>query len=144
MVTENSTAPGSEDEDDHDQVVPTAPFDNMLSLAEAARLKADGHLSDKGLSPRKHFDYGSPEVSIKKRKLSRLRDMELDMPMVMERGDRPHAYADAVDLGYCSEEQGKQLVELQVRRVSVADDRFFNEASIYIPCFNPGVDTWER
>jgi hypothetical protein len=120
-----STAPGSDD-DDEDPLNPTqmnAPFDNMLSLAEAARLKADGHMNDqpKNRSPVKRpasnipFDFGSPGHPAKKRRSTRAGaelELGLQMPYPVERGDKMHAFPDVVDLGFCTTEKGKQLVDL--------------------------------
>lgn len=120
-----STAPGSDDEDEDplnsNQL--NAPFDNMLSLAEAARLKADGHMTDqpKPRSPVKRppshipFDFGSPGHPNKKRRSTRQGaelELGLEMPYPVERGDKLHAFPDVVDLGYCSVEKGKQMVDL--------------------------------
>lgn len=102
-----------------------APFDNMLSLAEAARLKADGHLTDqpKARSPVKRpsshlpFDFGSPGHPNKKRRATRKGaelELGLEMPYPVERGDKLHAFPDVVELGYCTESKAKQLVELWV------------------------------
>lgn len=122
-----STAPGS-DEEDEDPLNPAqlnAPFDNMLSLAEAARLKADGHLTDqprpKPRSPVKRpsshmpFDFGSPDgpSSSKKRRGTKL-ELGMEMPYPVERGDKPHAFPDVVALGYCTEAKGRELVDLYV------------------------------
>lgn len=120
-----STAPGS-DEEDEDPMNPTqmnAPFDNMLSLAEAARLKADGHMTDqpKTRSPVKRpsshmpFDFGSPSHPNKKRRSTRQGaelELGLEMPYPVERGDTLHAFPDVVDLGYCTEAKGRQMVDL--------------------------------
>lgn len=120
-----STAPGS-DEEDEDPLNPiqmTAPFDNMLSLAEAARLKADGHMTDqsKTRSPVKRssshipFDFGSPGHSNKKRRSTRKgteQELGLEMPYPVERGDKLHAFRDVVDMGYCNETKGKEMVDL--------------------------------
>jgi hypothetical protein len=119
-----STAPGSDD-DDEDPLNPTqmnAPFDNMLSLAEAARLKADGHMDQTNTrSPVKRpasnipFDFGSPSHPSKKRRSTRVGaelELGLQMPYPVERGDKMHAFPDAIDLGLCTSEQGKQLVDL--------------------------------
>ena len=122
-----STAPGS-DEEDEDPLDPTqmnAPFDNMLSLAEAARLKADGHMTDqpKPRSPVKRpsshmpFDFGSPSHPNKSKKRRSTRqgaelELGLEMPYPVERGDTLHAFPDVVDLGYCSAEKGRQMVDL--------------------------------
>lgn len=120
-----STAPGS-DEEDEDPLNPTqmnAPFDNMLSLAEAARLKADGHMTDqpKSRSPVKRpsshlpFDFGSPGHPNKKRRSTRQGaelELGLEMPYPVERGDTLHAFPDVMDLGYCTEEKGRQMVDL--------------------------------
>jgi hypothetical protein len=100
-----------------------APFDNMLSLAEAARLKADGHMNDlpKNKSPVKRpasnmpFDFGSPGHPSKKRRSTRAGaelELGLQMPYPVERGDKMHAFPDVVDLGYCTTEKGKELVDL--------------------------------
>ena len=117
-----STAPGSDD-DDEDPLNPTqmnAPFDNMLSLAEAARLKADGHMDQSKRSPVKRpasnipFDFDSPGHAKKRRSTRMGADVELglEMPYPVERGDKMHAFPDVVDLGYCTQEKGKELVDL--------------------------------
>jgi hypothetical protein len=123
-VENGSTAPGSDD-DDEDPLNPTlmnAPFDNMLSLAEAARLKADGHMTDpsKAKSPIKRpasnipFDFGSPGTSKRRRSTRQGADLELglQMPYPVERGDKMHAFPDVIDLGICTPEKGKELVDL--------------------------------
>jgi len=123
-VENGSTAPGSDD-DDEDPLNPTqmnAPFDNMLSLAEAARLKADGHMDQtKTRSPVKRpasnipFDFGSPGHPTKKRRSTRVGaelELGLEMPYPVERGDKMHAFPDAIDLGLCTPEKGKELVDL--------------------------------
>lgn len=121
-VENGSTAPGSDD-DDEDPLNPTqmnAPFDNMLSLAEAARLKADGHMDQSKRSPVKRpasnipFDFDSPG-NAKKRRSTRVGtelELGLEMPYPVERGDKMHAFPDVIDLGYCTQEKGKELVEL--------------------------------
>lgn len=121
-VENGSTAPGSDD-DDEDPLNPTqmnAPFDNMLSLAEAARLKADGHMDQSKRSPMKRpasnipFDFDSPGHA-KKRRSTRVGtelELGLEMPYPVERGDKMHAFPDVIDLGYCTEEKGRELVEL--------------------------------
>jgi hypothetical protein len=146
----------------------------MLSLAEAARLQADGHgrdrtekrgaggpsialnLNGKVMEPRhakSHpFDY---ELG-KERKRRRTAGggavgyvvdtgastggaAQTEVPV---RGTTVHAYADVVDLGYCTEETGRRLFDLWVR-ASRTDDRFFQGSLIYMPVYEAKVDTWE-
>lgn len=102
----------------------------MLSLAEAARLKADNQLSkdetvtleegildgaraasaSRTLSRTHPFDYG-PSAE-KKRRRSTLEDNTgLRGAMPVQRGSQNHAHKDPVELGLISEEHGRRLFE---------------------------------
>ena len=122
----------SEEEDDSDPLIPgsvDAPWDKMLSLAEAARLKADGHMLEdpnqeepavesakrKAASARGDhpFDYSEPKRK-KGRNRGAMTEEQTVNALPQTRGDHVHAFPDPVELGYCSEERGKELFDLWV------------------------------
>lgn len=142
----------SDDEDD--PLEPSAViYNNMLSLAEAARLKADGHLDDDDQAillaqrppPRSHpFDYDlddrnsaspssrDPQTAHgRPRKRQRLEDPQLRRALPMQRGDNTQ-FRNPVEMGFCTPEKGKALFDL-----------FMQGGQIYVPIFDPEVDTWE-
>lgn len=119
------TVPGSgvasDDEDDPDEVpsATSGPWNSMLSLVEAARLKADNHESKeddvkplKDARPSRPFNYdvGGPA---KKRRRSELEDGDKGGVMY-EKGTHKHAFRDPVELGMLSNERGKQLYDQYV------------------------------
>ncbi|WVQ82646.1 hypothetical protein IAT38_004778 [Cryptococcus sp. DSM 104549] len=117
-----------------------APWGSMLSLAEAARLKADSHIArdddptdtlrrrQSGLS---HWEEEDPSGRPRKRAraMSRVAASPMEL-MINEKGN--HVFPDPIHLGWCSEERARQLYDL-----------FFERCQFYIPCFDPGYDTWE-
>ncbi|RXK36515.1 hypothetical protein M231_06237 [Tremella mesenterica] len=134
----------SDSDDDSDPLDPSragAPWDNMLSLAEAARLKADGH-HDFNLDGDRDSTTGKRKVEAKiypfepeakRQKTAGSRpDNELKRALPLQQVNRVHAFKDPMDLGWCSEERGKQLYDV-----------FFQRCHMYMPCFDPEVDTWD-
>ncbi len=96
------------------------PWDNMFSLAEAARLKQDGHLVRE---PKTHsFDFATddtPGGPRKKRKRNNTRTgmsedefLEMKRALPMQRGNQVHAFKDAIELGICSLDKGRELFDL--------------------------------
>lgn len=159
----DTSALPSDDEDD--PLEPSAViYNNMLSLAEAARLKADGHQEGDAEPPllaepppRTHpFDYdldepdeptSSPprpdhphpsslsrshsQSQSRPRKRARLDDPQLRRALPMQRGDNTQ-FRNPVEMGFCSPEKGRELFDL-----------FMQGGQIYVPIFDPEVDTWE-
>lgn len=148
--------------DDDEQVDPLAsgmvgPWDNMLSLAEAARLKQDGHFHVRGraasrsesVSERKDaaggvkFDYGESEVA-RKAKRRRTIDVqggnsletddfaEIKRSLPLRKGDQRQFFKDPIELGFCTEAKAREMCKL-----------FFDGCSIYQPCFDPEIDTFD-
>ena len=125
-----------DDEDDIDLLAPsvvTAPWDKMLSLAEVARLRADGQIfSDDGELPshatdeetcraRTHpFDYGTPKDHSRKRRRSGIGDEKPQpkLPALAPWQSQSHASQDPVELGLCTLQRGKQLFDLLVHFVN--------------------------
>nr|XP_031860933.1 uncharacterized protein CI109_003660 [Kwoniella shandongensis]KAA5528005.1 hypothetical protein CI109_003660 [Kwoniella shandongensis] len=119
----------------------SAPWANMLSLAEAARLKADSHIVRDDDGPggprgRKRTMGGSfTEGTDRSRLLKKARAMNKTAEFspeltINERGN--HAFPDPIDLGWCTPERGHQLFDL-----------FFDKCGVYQPCFDPEHDTWD-
>lgn len=142
----DTSALPSDDEDD--PLEPSAViYNNMLSLAEAARLKADGHLdgeSEGVLVPprppaRTHpFDYDLDSASpsehpppARPHKRQRMDDPQLRRALPTQRGDNTQ-FRNPVEMGFCTPEKGKALFDL-----------FMQGGQIYVPIFDPEVDTWE-
>lgn len=128
----------SDDEDD-DPLEPHAIiYNNMLSLAEAARLKADGHLEENDRPPRKRDARGREQmpfdftVDAESRKRPRRDDGLRKSDPLLQRGNHVHAFKHPIELGFCSEAKGRQLFQI-----------FMDGAAVYVPIFEPGVDTWE-
>ena len=115
-----SSAAGSEDEDDSDPLTASAngPWDNMFSLAEAARLKQDGHVLRRPKYPKSVYQDGSgaDQPSRKRKKIqpgmSDDEHPEIKRTLPMQRGNQVHAYKDVIDLGICSAEEGRELFNL--------------------------------
>lgn len=114
----------------------TAPMGNMLSLAEAARLKADAHIvrqetpesvrTPMTLSIDTHI-----ERPLKKARFEGGADDKTKSELrIVQRGN--HSFPDPVDLGWCSISKGKELFRL-----------FFDRCAPYVPCFDPNYDTWD-
>jgi hypothetical protein len=124
---------GAPSDDEDDPLEPSAViYNNMLSLAEAARLKADGQ-DGEDEAPTIHkrpqlFNYdlepGPP------RKKARLADPQLRRALPTQRGDNTQ-WRNPVQMGFCTEAQGRALFDL------------FMQAQVYVPIFDPDVDTWE-
>ncbi|CAD6573450.1 MAG: hypothetical protein TREMPRED_000828 [Tremellales sp. Tagirdzhanova-0007] len=135
-----SSAAGSEDEDDSDPLTASAngPWDNMFSLAEAARLKQDGHVLRRPKYPKSVYQDGSgaDQPSRKRKKIqpgmSDDEHPEIKRTLPMQRGNQVHAYKDVIDLGICSAEEGRELFNL-----------FMEGCLAYMPCFAPEIDTFE-
>ena len=120
-----SSGPASDDEDELDPLAASAigPWDNMFSLAEAARLKQDGHLlREQKTLP---FDYppadGADTTKRRKRRKTQagmsddeLLEMKRALPML--RGNQEHAFKDAIEMGICSLEKGRELYDMYVTR----------------------------
>ena len=118
------TRPGSNDasDDEDPDEVPSAtsgPWNSMLSLVEAARLKADNHDSKEdepklSKEPRPshpfNYDVGGPP---KKRRRSELEEAEKN-GVVYQRGTHKHAFQNPIELGMLSRERGKQLFDQYV------------------------------
>ena len=96
----------------------------MFSLAEAARLKQDGHLlRESKIHP---FDFstrdfdGSPDNSRgKKRKRMKMGTgmnddefLEMKRALPMQWGNQVHAFKDAIEMGICTVEKGRELFDL--------------------------------
>lgn len=129
-------SPASSDED-LDPAITTAsfpgPWRSMMSLAEAARLKADNQLTkdETGLGRtsdaaaasdaarpenggRSHpFDYAATSPSGKKRRRSYVEENGgLQGAMPVQRGSQKHAHKDPVELGLIDEDRGRALFEM--------------------------------
>ncbi|KLT44131.1 hypothetical protein CC85DRAFT_283918 [Cutaneotrichosporon oleaginosum] len=124
---------GAPSDDEDDPLEPSAViYNNMLSLAEAARLKADGQDGEEEAPtihpPPKVFNYdlepGRP------RKKARLSDPQLRRALPIQRGDNTQ-WRNPVQMGFCSEARGRALFDL------------FMQAQVYVPIFDPDVDTWD-
>lgn len=132
----------SEDEEDEPMAPHAVIYNNMLNLAEAARLKADGHLEQNDPLPRKRdargsdrrlpFDYTVDDDNGPRRKSARIDNRSAKLGLPLQRGSHVHAFKNPIELGFCSAERGKQLFEI-----------FMNGAAHYVPIFEPTVDTWE-
>lgn len=122
----------SDDEDE--PLEPSAViYNNMLSLAEAARLKADGHLegdtlppSSKRPRPPHPFNY---DIGHKRAKNG---DSMLKRALPMQRGDHVNRFKSPMEMGFCSAKKGEELFNL-----------FMEGGGVYVPIFEPGIDTWE-
>jgi hypothetical protein len=107
--------------------VVTGPWRSMLSLVEAARLEADGHMvKDEQLSPharkaagkkpkRHPFDFEESEDGhANKKRRSNGDDTETmgyRTALPQQKGSHQHAFLDPVDLGFCTEQRGKELFD---------------------------------
>jgi hypothetical protein len=122
-----SSAPPSDDEEEVEpleQSVVTGPWRSMLSLAEAARLEADGHMvKDDVPSPeaikvaggkaRSHpFDFESDGPTKKKRRSNGDPEtMGFKVALPQQKGSHTHAFLDPVDMGFCTEQRGRELFD---------------------------------
>ncbi|GMK57174.1 hypothetical protein CspeluHIS016_0400080 [Cutaneotrichosporon spelunceum] len=124
---------GAPSDEEDDPLEPSAViYNNMLSLAEAARLKADGQDGQEELPtilPRPQlFNYDlSPGPP---RKKTRLSDPQLRRALPTQRGDNTQ-WRNPVQMGFCVDAKGRALFDL------------FMQAQVYVPIFDPEVDTWE-
>jgi hypothetical protein len=124
LQTAISSQPITDDEDDSDPLIPAsidAPWDKMLSLAEAARLKADGHVAE-GEDPMESaaveetrkaahpFDYTVTTGNKRRRGQRERHDSKGVLPGT--RGDHIHAFVDAVEAGFVTEKRGRELFDL--------------------------------
>lgn len=141
----------SDDEDD--PLEPSAVmYNNMLNLAEAARLEADGqphqvsradhsngdqrHTEDgkrTSKRPAAHhpFDFtvdGGPH-----KRPRRADDSILRRALPIQRGNLVHQFQNPIELGFCSSKKAKEVFDL-----------FMDGASVYVPIFDPDVDTFEN
>jgi hypothetical protein len=138
MIEHNISVPESEDEDDADPLNVSAmgAWDNMFSLAEAARLEQDGQavkLPDAGDSDSplvnssmpttgaSHpFDYHTGDTpgqgpSRKKRKASKLSKddfAELKRNLPLQRGDHVNHFRDCIEEGFCTVEKAREMYQL--------------------------------
>lgn len=130
-------SPSSSEEEDPDPAIASAtfpgPWRSMLSLAEAARLKADNQLTkeeaegdankrapsrearEDGGGPKRHpFDYGQgPDKKRRKSNLGTVEDENTGLrgALPLLRGSQRHAYRDPVELGIIGEGRGRELFE---------------------------------
>ncbi|KIR69390.1 hypothetical protein I314_00501, partial [Cryptococcus bacillisporus CA1873] len=113
-----------------------APLGNMLSLAEAARLKADAHIVRQETPDSAHTAMTLSldthvERPIKKTRFEGDVDDKIRGELkLVQKGN--HSFPDPVDLGWCSLSKGKELFGL-----------FFDRCAPYVPCFDPSYDTWD-
>jgi hypothetical protein len=141
---------GTQSEDECDPLEPSASsgiYNNMLSLAEAARLKADGLDDPEMYAPEEERE----RERERKRKLKRVRVDDghhvncNDTPQVYEPQPRDtprvtvplqrgalHRVQSPIELGFCTLQRGRQLFDL-----------FTHGAAMYVPIFDPAVDTYE-
>ncbi|WOO78184.1 Transcriptional activator of proteases prtT [Vanrija pseudolonga] len=146
QAEDNSGVPSDEDEDE--PLEPSAViFNNMLSLAEAARLKADGHYEkDSDLTPeevkrqslaksRTHlFDYTveGDERSRKRARLSGDAGSAHAKVMHLQRPDYIHPFPDPVEKGIVTEDEGRELFQT-----------FMEGGLVYVPILQEDYDTWD-
>lgn len=139
-----------EDDEDKDPLNPStgnAPWDNMLSLAEAARLKADGHPEEpveryaevartgKRKVEEKIYPSTAPLGSSKRQKkqVGTAADGSLNKSSLANGSSTYRKnFKNPVELGWCTEEKGRQLYK-----------SFIDHCLMFIPIFDPEVDTWE-
>ena len=122
-------------------------WDNMFYLAEAARLEQDGHLApgDDSLDPSLRSTGQSQDVSSrsestgpasKRRKSNNpaLEDefAELKRHLPLQRGDHVSRFKDCIDLGFCDVATARRMFDV-----------FMEGCLVYMPCFDPEVDTFE-
>ncbi|ORY32276.1 hypothetical protein BCR39DRAFT_45188 [Naematelia encephala] len=154
LRTADSSAHATDDEDDAEPLQSSSigPWDNMFSLAEAARLSQDGQnpalvkgdrrRTGEGSDEKNHpFDFTTGDSPRHGRKRRRTKGpggaaadelAELKKALPLERGSHIHTFQDPIELGYCTLEKGKQLFDL-----------FMEHCQVYMPCFDPEVDTFE-
>lgn len=112
-----SSLQGSDDEDDEDPLTGTVigPWDNMFSLAEAARLTQDGHVTrdESFASGSRAVDGDQPRRKRRKTKDGMSGDelLEMKRALPLQRGSHVHAFQDPVELGMCSLEKAKELYD---------------------------------
>lgn len=121
MPTLASSVLGSDDDEDADPYHHgVGPWDNMFSLAEAARLKQDGHAKH---DPNHPFDFTTGQTK-KKRRLTKgaakgeeesFLEMKRNLPL--QRGNHSHGYQDPIELGWCTLEQGRHAFDLYGRKL---------------------------
>jgi len=123
-------------------------YNNMLRLAEAARLKADGQLDTEPEFESEQTRQTAPaerdrplkragdtlfDYSIDGKRPRRADEAILKRALPIQRGNLTHQFQNPIELGFCTEEKGKQLFDL-----------FMQGAAVYVPIFDPAVDTWEN
>ena len=133
------------DEDEIAKVVLSSraisPWNSMASLAEAARLKHPNPIfqSDRSASP--------PSTS-RKRKASRRQSFdelhELSKRHSLTRHENLQQPPDCIDVGICDEPTAKGMYDLWVKLWGSADVRFMENCLVYMPCFDPEFDTFDR
>lgn len=127
------------------------PFSVLTRKEEESRLLADGYDAAPG-----RWETLAQEVGHRARKRRRT-DGELasqgegqgdwgrprPVPPVKEHGSVFYA-ADPVTLGWCSEEEGRELFKAYVAAVNCADARWFDYAYPFLPVLDPKEDNWEE
>ena len=115
-----------EDDEDKDPLNPStgnAPWDNMLSLAEAARLKADGHPEEpvdryaeaartgKRKVEEKIYPSTAPPGSSKRQRKQGSAAADGNLKSSLANGSSSYRknFKNPVELGWCTEEKGRQL-----------------------------------
>ena len=145
----------------------SSPWDNMCSLAEAARLQ----LGDPGQHEAKEHGTlingaggaSGADIAVEtQRKSLHKRKRSSNSPATLEEmaeiGERHRSLKtvdlirhppDVIDLGYCDEATARRMFDLYVFLVigcsrSDGSDSFMDKALVYSPCFDPNFDTFER
>ncbi|WVR06008.1 hypothetical protein IAU60_003036 [Kwoniella sp. DSM 27419] len=105
---------GSDDNEPSDPLRPanaSAPWANMLHLAEAARLKADSHIVKEDAVDDLVTTPEDGRVAKRPRTKSNVGDHRSPThTSLLERGN--HLTPDPVDLGWCTEQRGRELFDM--------------------------------
>lgn len=98
----------------------------MFSLAEAARLKQDGHLLRESTSKSHPFEFDDgPRRKKRKGGTTGMSDdefLEMKRALPMQKGNQVHAFKDVVEMGICTVEKARELYDLYV--LSASGERY--------------------
>ncbi|ORY28943.1 hypothetical protein BCR39DRAFT_180451 [Naematelia encephala] len=117
---------GEEEDDDDDFLLEAAmgaPMRDLLHKDEDERLRQETHPFSMISSTISAESSWRTNTNLIKR---------IHEPIPTQRGDLLQSYPDPIDLGFCTEEEGRRLFGL-----------FFQGAHAFVPIFDPVSDTWE-
>lgn len=117
----------------------------LTDREEAERLRTEGHAAARSNDVDLHND-GQPGWSSRKRpRTEHGSPYGNEAGLVQAKGDVSKTFKSPVELGFCSEEVGRQLYNEWVGNATLElIDSYFHHSHQFMPVLDPSEDTWDR